>query len=41
MRDDNFSYFIEEIGEATQHIAVPSGAIEKWGGRLSNKLLNY
>ncbi|MDC9622434.1 hypothetical protein PSI22_12500 [Xenorhabdus sp. XENO-7] len=41
MRDDNFGYFIEEFGEATQHITVPFGAIEKWRGRLPDNLLNY
>ncbi|WP_340617114.1 GAD-like domain-containing protein [Xenorhabdus entomophaga] len=41
MRDKYFDSFIEEFGEATQHIAAPSEAIEKWRGKLPDQLLHY
>ncbi|OTA21234.1 GAD-like domain protein [Xenorhabdus beddingii] len=41
MRDKFFAFFIRELGEASQHRAVPAEAIEKWRGRLPNKLLYY
>ncbi|WP_416776443.1 GAD-like domain-containing protein [Xenorhabdus budapestensis] len=41
MRDQYFNEFIEEFGEATQHIDVPDEAIEKWKGRLPDRLLHY
>ncbi|MBD2793237.1 DUF1851 domain-containing protein [Xenorhabdus sp. 42] len=41
MRDNKFSRFIKEFGEATQHRAVPNEAIEKWKGRLPDQLLHY
>ncbi|CDL84813.1 GAD-like domain-containing protein, partial [Xenorhabdus szentirmaii] len=41
MRDNDFGYFIDEFGEATQHIAVPNESIEKWRGKLPEKLLYY
>ncbi|KMJ45722.1 GAD-like domain protein [Xenorhabdus khoisanae] len=41
MRDKYFDSFIEEFGEATQHIAVPSESIEKWRGKLPDQLLHY
>ncbi|SFO07702.1 GAD-like domain-containing protein [Xenorhabdus japonica] len=41
MRDEDFECFIEEMGEATQHRAVPTQAMEKWKGRLPDQLLHY
>ncbi|WP_416776440.1 GAD-like domain-containing protein [Xenorhabdus budapestensis] len=41
MRDEYFNNFIEEFGEATQHIDVPDEAIEKWRGKLPDRLLHY
>ncbi|CDH26786.1 GAD-like domain-containing protein [Xenorhabdus bovienii] len=41
MRDDFFEYFIQKFGEATQHRAVPAEAIEKWRGKLPDRLLHY
>ncbi|MDC9615703.1 GAD-like domain-containing protein [Xenorhabdus khoisanae] len=41
MRDEDFECFIEDLGEATQHRAVPTEAIEKWQGRLPERLLHY
>jgi hypothetical protein len=41
MRDEDFECFIEDLGEATQHIAVPSESIEKWREKLPSQLLHY
>lgn len=41
MRDEDFEVFIEEFGEATQRANVPETAIEKWHGKLPDKLLSY
>jgi hypothetical protein len=41
MRDEDFDYFIEKFGEATHHEAVPQAAIDKWRGKLPDKLLHY
>ncbi|BET96024.1 GAD-like domain-containing protein [Xenorhabdus taiwanensis] len=41
MRDHYFNEFIDEFGEATQNIPVPGEAIEKWKGRLPDRLLHY
>jgi hypothetical protein len=41
MRDEDFEVFIEEFGEATRRVEVPETAIEKWRGKLPDKLLSY
>ena len=41
MRDFGFEMFIENMGEATTSIEVPSIAIEKYRGKLPNQLLQY
>ncbi|MDX7993287.1 GAD-like domain-containing protein, partial [Xenorhabdus littoralis] len=41
MRDEFFEYFIEKMGEATQHREVPAEAIDKWRGKLPGQLLYY
>lgn len=41
MRDEDFSLFIEEFGEANSGEAVPDSAFGKWEGRLPNQLLIY
>ncbi len=41
MRDEAFSLFIDEVGEATTSRYVPETAIEKWKGKLPPLLLNY
>ncbi|MEQ2024896.1 GAD-like domain-containing protein [Xenorhabdus szentirmaii] len=41
MRDQYFSGFIDEFGEATQHRTVPTEAIDKWLGKLPSQLLYY
>ncbi|MDC9581622.1 GAD-like domain-containing protein [Xenorhabdus sp. PR6a] len=41
MRDDFFKCFIQDLGEATQHRAVPAEAIDKWLGKLPGQLLYY
>ncbi|MBC8954046.1 GAD-like domain-containing protein [Xenorhabdus sp. PB62.4] len=41
MRDEDFELFIEDMGEATQHRAVPDEAIDKWLGKLPGQLLYY
>ncbi|BET96021.1 GAD-like domain-containing protein [Xenorhabdus taiwanensis] len=41
MRDEFFECFIQDLGEATQHRTVPSETVEKWRGKLPNKLLHY
>jgi hypothetical protein len=41
MRDDDFSLFVEEFGEADHSEPVPASAIEKWVGKLPNQLLTY
>ncbi|WP_274725771.1 GAD-like domain-containing protein [Xenorhabdus bovienii] len=41
MRDEFFDYFIEKMGEATQHREVTTEAIEKWRGKLPDRLLHY
>ncbi|WP_245737432.1 GAD-like domain-containing protein [Xenorhabdus japonica] len=34
-------YFIEKMGETTQHRAVSDEEIEKWQGKLPSRLLHY
>jgi hypothetical protein len=41
MRDADFTIFIDEFGEATHRIEVPTSAIEKWRGKLPDQLLEY
>ncbi|MDH0356643.1 GAD-like domain-containing protein [Morganella sp. GD04133] len=41
MRDEAFSLFIDEVGEATTSRYVPETEIEKWKGKLPPLLLNY
>lgn len=41
MRNEHFSVFIEEFGEATLREDVPAAAIDKWRGRLPEQLLAY
>ncbi len=41
MRDEFFECFIDDLGEATQHRAVPSESIDKWVGKLPGQLLYY
>jgi len=41
MRDDEFEMFIEEMGESTTSIEVPSTSIEKYRGKLPDQLLEY
>ncbi len=38
MRDEFFEYYIEKMGEATQHRAVPDEAMDKWLGKLPGQL---
>ena len=40
-RDEFFEFFIEEVGEATFHQAVPEKSIEKYRGVLPDQLLTY
>ncbi|UNH44163.1 DUF1851 domain-containing protein (plasmid) [Moellerella wisconsensis] len=41
MRDEAFSLFIDEVGEATTSRYVPETEIEKWKAKLPPLLLNY
>lgn len=41
MRDEDFEYFITKFGEAFHRDPVPQAAIDKWRGRLPDKLLTY
>ncbi|WP_420291494.1 GAD-like domain-containing protein [Burkholderia thailandensis] len=41
MRDEDFQVFIDEFGEATHRVDVPKEAIEKWRGKLPDRLLDY
>jgi hypothetical protein len=41
MRDEDFSLFIDEFGEAGRRDPVPDSAFEKWSGKLPNQLLAY
>jgi len=41
MRDEDFTIFIEEFGEATHRVSAPIEAIKKWRGKLPDKLLEY
>lgn len=41
MRDEDFEVFIEEFGEATHRVEVPSASIEKWRDKLPDQLLKY
>lgn len=41
MRDEAFSLFIDEVGEATTSRYVPETEIEKWKGKLPPLMLNY
>jgi hypothetical protein len=41
MRDEDFDYFISKFGEATNRVAVPTEAIEKWRNKLPDQLLTY
>ncbi|WP_413458781.1 GAD-like domain-containing protein [Herbaspirillum huttiense] len=41
MRDEGFEYFISKFGEATQQSPVPAASLEKWRGKLPEKLLKY
>jgi hypothetical protein len=41
MRDESFDCFIDEFGEATHHEVVPQASIDKWRGKLPDKLLHY
>lgn len=41
MRDEDFSFFIDEFGEAVAHHEVSADIIDRWKGRLPEKLLQY
>ncbi|ALU89973.1 hypothetical protein Hrubri_2797 [Herbaspirillum rubrisubalbicans M1] len=41
MRDEGFKYFISNFGEATKSFPVPTASLEKWRGKLPDKLLKY
>jgi hypothetical protein len=41
MRDESFECFIDEFGEATQRRDVTADALERWRGKLPDKLLHY
>jgi hypothetical protein len=41
MRDEDFSLFVEEMGEPDRHEVVPEAAFHKWSGKLPNQLLTY
>jgi hypothetical protein len=41
VRDDQFSFFIKNMGEATTRIPVSAAAFEEWKGVLPDKLLEY
>ncbi|MDR9835753.1 GAD-like domain-containing protein [Herbaspirillum huttiense] len=41
MRDEGFKYFISNFGEATKTSPVPAESLEKWRGKLPDKLLKY
>ncbi|MAF02512.1 MULTISPECIES: GAD-like domain-containing protein [unclassified Herbaspirillum] len=41
MRDEGFKYFISNFGEATKSSMVPVASLEKWRGKLPDKLLKY
>lgn len=41
MRDRAFEMFIDEFGEATHRVEAPQTAIDKWRGKLPDRLLTY
>lgn len=41
MRDDDFEYFIANFGEATYRSEALQTAIDRWRGRLPDRLLKY
>ena len=41
MRDEDFAFFISEFGEAQVRREVPDDAVQRWQGRLPDKLLEY
>ncbi|PTT89447.1 GAD-like domain protein [Pelomonas sp. HMWF004] len=41
MRDEDFAFFISEFGEAQARREVPEDVIDRWKGRLPEKLLHY
>ena len=41
MRDENFTVFVEEFGEATHRVEVPQSSLEKYRGKLPDQLLGY
>jgi hypothetical protein len=41
MRDEDFEYFVTNFGEATYRAATPATSVEKWRGRLPERLLTY
>lgn len=41
IRDEDFEYFISKFGEATYRTDVPTKDIEKWRGKLPDRLLEY
>ncbi len=41
MRDSDFDNFIANFGEATCRILAPLPAVEKWRGKLPDRLLGY
>lgn len=41
MRDEDFELFIEEFGEETSRTDVPMSAIQKWRGKIPDRLLKY
>lgn len=41
MRDETFELFISEFDEATHSVVVPVAAIDRWRGKLPDRLLTY
>ncbi|WP_114812947.1 GAD-like domain-containing protein [Paraburkholderia kururiensis] len=41
MRDEDFEYFISKFGEPTHRMDVSAAAIDRWRGKVSDRLLSY
>lgn len=40
-RDDDYAFFIQTFGEPTASVAVPQSAIDKYRGKIHDKILGY
>jgi len=41
MRDQDFDNFISNFGEPTRRVLAPQSAVQKWRGKLPDRLLGY